>query len=286
MPGRGPGLSLLVGLHRAPAGRARRPRRADRRRAARGGAGRRGGPPRRRPPDRRLHPRWSRATPGAGSRRRRGPTTSPTSPSGRPSTGSTSPPPARPTSRRCDASIYPLARRLATRLTKEHHAQAARTAGLPAYRPCLDLHRRGPADHPPPAPAPAPHRAGRALRRERLGGELRAVHAAAGVRAARPVPEGAGVHLRRPRPRGDPALPARRRRRRRDGRPRGEHGARRPLGPHQLRPGLREVRRGGGRRAGPQDVAADPRRRAIQLQRPERPGARATWPGGAGTRSG
>ena len=46
------------------------------------------------------------------------------------------------------------------------------------------------------------------------------------------------------------------------------------LGPHQLRPSLREVRRGGGRRARPEDVAADPGRRPVQLQRPERPGAR------------
>ena len=34
------------------------------------------------------------------------------------------------------------------------------------------------------------------------------------------------------------ALPARRRRRGRDGRPHREHRARRPVGPHQLRPGL------------------------------------------------
>ena len=50
-----------------------------------------------------LHPAWSRTTPAAGSRRRRGPTTSPTSRSGRRSTGSTSPPRARPTWRRCGA---------------------------------------------------------------------------------------------------------------------------------------------------------------------------------------
>ena len=75
----------------------------------------------------------------------------------------------------------------------------ARPAGLPAYRPRVDLHRRRAADHPPQAEAAAPHRAGRALRRQRLGRQLRAVHAAAGVRAARPVPEGAGVHVHRPR---------------------------------------------------------------------------------------
>ncbi len=99
----------------------------------------------------------------------------------------------------------------------------ARPARLPAHRPRLDLHRRRTAGHPPPAQAPAPQRARRAVRRERLGRELRAVHAAAGLRAARPVPEGPGVHLHRPRPRGDPALQAGRRRRRRDGRPRRQH---------------------------------------------------------------
>ena len=46
---------------------------------------------------------WSRTTPAAGSPRRRVPTTSPTSPSGRPSTGSTSPRPRKSTSRRCAA---------------------------------------------------------------------------------------------------------------------------------------------------------------------------------------
>ena len=90
---------------------------------------------------------------------------------------------------------------------------APRPARLPAYRPGVDLDRRRPAHHPPPAQAPAPHRAGRAVRRQRLGGQLRAVHAAARLRAARPVHQGAGLHLRRPGARGDPPLPPRRRRR-------------------------------------------------------------------------
>ena len=47
--------------------------------------------------------RWSRPRPDDGSRRRRGPTTSPTSPSGPASTASTSPPRSAPTSRRCAA---------------------------------------------------------------------------------------------------------------------------------------------------------------------------------------
>ena len=164
--------------------------------------------------------------------------------------------------------IYPLARRLATRLTQEHHAQAARPARLPAYGPGLDVHRRRTAHHPPQAEAAAPHRARRALRRQRLGGQLRAVHAAARLRAARPVREGPRVHLHRPRPRGHRALRARRRPRRRAGRPRRQHRARRAVGAHQLRPGAGEVRGEPRRRARPEVVAADPRRRPLQLQRP------------------
>ena len=53
------------------------------------------------------------------------------------------------------------------------------TAGLPAYRPGLHLDRRRAAHHPPPAEAAAPDRARRPLRRQRVGGELRVVHAAA-----------------------------------------------------------------------------------------------------------
>ena len=86
---------------------------------------------------------------------------------------------------------------------------APRPARLPAYGPRLDLDRRRPADHPPQAEAPAPHRARRALRRERLGGQLRAVHADARLRAARAVREGARLHLRRPGARGDRRLPTR-----------------------------------------------------------------------------
>ncbi len=81
-------------------------------------------------------------------------------------------------------------------------ATPPRTAGLPAYGPRLDLHRRRPAHHPSSTEASAPHRARGAVRRERLGRELRPVHPAAGLRAARPVHQGPGVHVRRPGPRG------------------------------------------------------------------------------------
>ena len=208
-----------------------------------GGPHRRGGAARRRAPGRRRSPRWSRATPAAGSPRRRAPTTSPTSPCGRASTGSTSP--GRPQRRPRGDAPRDLPARPAPRHPADQGAPrpAPRPARLPAHRARVDVDRRRPADHPPPAQAAAPHRAGRALRRERVGGELRAVHAAAGLRAARPVPEGAGLHVHRPRARGHPPLQARRRRRRRDGRPGRQHLARRAVGAHQLRPRVHEVRR-------------------------------------------
>ena len=154
-------------------------------------------------------PGSSRTTPAAGSRRRRGPTTSPTSRSGRAIDRLDFTAARRADLEEMRREIYPLARRLATRLTQEHHARAARPARLPAYGPRLDLHRRRPDHHPSPAEAAAPHRAGRAVRRQRLGRQLRPVHAAAGLRAARPVHQGPRVHVRRPRPRGHPPLPAR-----------------------------------------------------------------------------
>ena len=109
--------------------------------------------------------------------------------------------------------IYPLARRLATRLTREHHAlrrgplDVRRTVRASLSTGGVPLVTRAPAQAGPP------HRAGRAVRRQRLGRQLRPVHAAAGLRAARAVHQGARLHLRRPRPRGDPALPPRCRRR-------------------------------------------------------------------------
>ena len=151
----------------------------DRRARPRRAAGRRVGA---------LHRGWSRPTPAAGSPRRRGPTTSPTSRSGR----------------RIDRLDFTAARAGRPRGDAPRDLPAGPPAGdpadpgaprppprparLPAHRPRLDLHRRRPAGHPPPAEAPAPHRAGRALRRQRLGGQLRAVHADAGLRAARAVP--------------------------------------------------------------------------------------------------
>ena len=213
-------------------------------------------------------PGWSRTTPGAGSPRRRAPTTSPNV-AVRPSIDRLDFTSARKADlEEMRREIYPLARRLADPAHPGAPRAPPRAARLPAHRPRLDLHRRRPADHPPPAEAAAPHRAGRPLRRQRLGRELRAVHAAAGLRAARPVPEGARVHVHRPRPRGHPPLPAGRGRRRRDGRPRGQHRPRGAVGAHQLRPCVHEVRRGARRRARPEVVAADPGRRPVQLQRP------------------
>ena len=103
MPGRGPGLSswsAYTALQRVSPGEL-----VDRIVA---GAARRRQRPRRRPPGwpgggSAASPARSRTTPAAGSPRRRGPTTSPTSRSGRASTGSTSPPRARRTWRRCAA---------------------------------------------------------------------------------------------------------------------------------------------------------------------------------------
>ena len=53
--------------------------------------------------------------------------------------------------------------------------------------------------------------------------------------------------------------------------------ARRAVGPHQLRPRVHEVRRGARRRARPEVVAADPRRRALQLHRPARSTCSRSW---------
>ena len=208
MPGRGPGLSswsAYTALQRvAPA------ELVDRIVAGAAGRGphRGGGRAGRGPPGRRLHPpgRGRRPAPdrrGEGPRprrRRRGPAEHRPDrlhrrPQGRPRGDAPRDLPAGPAAR---DPAHPGAPR-----------QAARPARLPAYRPRLDLHRRRTAGHPPPAQAAAPQRARRALRRERLGRELRAVHAAAGLRAARPVPEGPRVHLHRPRPRGHPPLQAR-----------------------------------------------------------------------------
>ena len=52
-------------------------------------------------------------------------------------------------------------------------------ARLPPYGPRVALHRRRPDRDAPPAQAAAPHRARHPVRRQRLGRQLRAVHAAA-----------------------------------------------------------------------------------------------------------
>ena len=64
------------------------------------------------------------------------------------------------------------------------------------------------------------------------------------------------------------------------------HLARRAVGPHQLRPGAAEVRGEPRRRARPQVVAADPRRRPLQLQRPPPRRAEAAGRRRPGTRGG
>ena len=92
--------------------------------------------------------------------------------------------------------VYQLARRLATRLART--AQPRRRSGqLPPDDPGIDGDRRRAADHTPPAQAPTSHRPGRAVRRQRLGGTLRALHADVRVRPAGGVPGHAGVHVRR-----------------------------------------------------------------------------------------
>ena len=266
MPGRGPGLSswsAYTSLQRvAPSELVDQivPR------AAVPGADRGGVPARRRAPHRQLHPpgRGRRPPPdrrGEGPRPRRDVAIT------RASTGSTSFCPQSRSGRHAPRDLS-AGSPAGDPADPGAPRPASRSARLPPYGPCLDLDRRGAPGHPPQAEAPPPHRARRALRRERVGGQLRAVHAAPRLRAARAVPEGARVHLHRPRPRGHPPLPAGRRPGRRDGRPRRHHRPRRLVGAHQLRAGTDEVRRDLPRRAGAEVVTADPRRRPLQLRRP------------------
>ena len=107
---------------------------------------------------------------------------------------------------RCAAQVHPLARRLATRLTAKRRTRSQRPARRPSYGPGLAVHRRRPADDDLQAAQAAQARARRAVRRQRLGGGVRALHGAAGVRAARAVRQGAGVRLRRHHRRGHPVL--------------------------------------------------------------------------------
>ena len=167
--------------------------------------------------------------------------------------------------------IYPLARRLATRLTKEHHAR-----------------RRGPLDFRRTVrasistggvPLVTHHQPKRPHRTElvvlcdvsgsvanfaqftlllvfALRDQFQKVRAFTFIDHVHEV-----THH----------FTAGRRRGRRDGRPRRVDVARRAVGAHQLRPGVHQVHRGARRRARPEVVAAHPRRRPLQLQRP-RPG--------------
>ena len=182
--------------------------------------------------------------------------------------------------------IYPLARRLATRLTKEHHARrrgpldfrrtvraSMSTGGVP-----LTTHHR----------PKRPHRTELVVLCDVSGSvanfaqftlllvfalrdQFQKVRAFTFIDHVHEV-----THHFRPG----------RRRRRRDGRPRRQHRPRRALGPHQLRPGLHQVRRGARRRARPEVVAAGPRRRPLQLQRPRRGHAQASSPAPPGTPGG
>ncbi len=139
--------------------------------------------------------------------------------------------------------IYPLARRLATRLTREHHA---------LRRGPLDVRRTVRASlSTGGVPLTTRHRPKRARRTElvvlcdvsgsvanfaqftlllvfALREQFTKVRAFTFIDHVHEV---------------TPPLPPRRRRRRRDGRPRREHRARRAVGTHQLRPGLHHVRR-------------------------------------------
>ena len=80
--------------------------------------------------------------------------------------------------------IQPLARRLATRLSREHHARSRgpldfrRTVRASMSSGGVPMETR----HKPKRPGP--HRPRGALRRQRLGGQLRELHADAGLRAA------------------------------------------------------------------------------------------------------
>ena len=177
---------------------------------------------------------------------------------------------ARQSDDRRDAPADLPARPAAGRPAGEGAARAApRAARLPAHRARLGLDRRGPAGHPPPAASTAPARAGRALRRERLGGQLRVVHAAARLRAARAVRQGPRVHVRRRRARGHRRVRARRR-------PRGHARPGSPRAP-ATRPGsgapsygraFQQFAREAPRRPRPEDQPAGPGRRPLQLHRP------------------
>jgi uncharacterized protein with von Willebrand factor type A (vWA) domain len=111
--------------------------------------------------------------------------------------------------------VFPLARRLATRLTAKR--RLGRSGRLDFRRTVRASLGTGgvPLGHPPQAAQAAQARADGAVRRVRLGRGLRALHAAAGLRAVRAVHEGPGVRVHRHRRRGLPLLrPGRRRRRR------------------------------------------------------------------------
>ena len=236
----------LVVLRRPPAGRPRAARRAPGPRAA-GGRERRGARPAYgRAPHRRLH----RGRGGRGAAAYRG------GEGGRPRRAHRRTAHHRPARLPLRAALGP--RRAAppgapAGAPAGHPADpgapraAPRPAGLPAYGAGLAVDRRRTPGDPAQAQATAPHRPGGAVRRERVGGQLRAVHAAAGARAARSVPEPARLHLRRPGPRGDPPPAPAGRPRRGDGRPGRQRVARRAVGAHQLWPRVHPVRRGARR---------------------------------------
>ena len=154
MRGRGPGLSswsaytTLQRVSPADAGRPGRRGAAGRRPRRRRGAPY-GGPARRRP-----SPGWSRPTPGAGSPPRRDPTTSRGWPCGRASTGSTSPPPARPTSPRCAArsTRWPGGWRPGWPASGTRGAAARSTSGVPSAPRSRPAASRSTTHHKPKRP--------------------------------------------------------------------------------------------------------------------------------------
>ena len=107
--------------------------------------------------------------------------------------------------RRAVAPAGPAARRPA----RPPGGGSAARAGWTSAAPCAPRwHRRRAGGHPPPAAQAAQARAGRALRRQRLGRRRSPLHADADLGAAGAVHQGAGLRVRRHLRRGHPLLPA------------------------------------------------------------------------------
>ena len=138
-------------------------------------------------------------------------------------------------------AIYPLTRKLAVRLArKRRHGRKGPLDFRNTVRHSLS-YGGVPAEPEVPLPAPGQARDLRDRRHLRLGGRLRPLHAAAGVRHLGPVLPGAVVRVHRRHRRGHPVLRGRRGHHR--GHPPGQHRGRRGVGrrPLRLRPRLRGV---------------------------------------------